>query len=132
MPDVNLQYILAATVIDGNLTFVAAHSPERMSDPSVLELKKRITLVEAPELTAAKRTREAIIEVITIDGAKLVEHGSSKGTIEDRMTRDEVEQKSKELMAPVLGDERAAKLIHTIWTLEMVRDMRELRPLLSP
>jgi 2-methylcitrate dehydratase PrpD len=131
MPDVNLQYILAATVIDGTLKFGTAHAPERMSDPSVLEMKKRIVLVEAPELTAAKRTREAVIEVTTRDGAKLVEHGFSKGTIEDRMTRDEVGQKSRELMAPVLGDDRAEKLIHTIWSLEKVRDMRELRPLLS-
>jgi hypothetical protein len=55
----------------------------------------------------------------------------SKGTIENRMTRDEVEQKSKDLMVPVLGNERSAKLIQTIWNLERVRDMRELRPLLS-
>jgi 2-methylcitrate dehydratase PrpD len=131
MPDVNLQYILAATVIDGALTFGTAHSSERMNDPAVLEIRKRIVLMEEPELTAAKRTREAMVEVITNDGAKLTEHGISKGTVEHPMTREEVEEKSRELMTPVLGVDRSEKLIHKIWDLEEVRDMRELRPLLS-
>jgi 2-methylcitrate dehydratase PrpD len=131
MPDVNVQYILAAAVVDGTLTFDAAHSLERMGDPAVLEMKKRIRLVEATDLTAAKLTREAVIEVTTTGGEKLTEHGFSKGTIEDPMTRDEVEAKSRELMAPVLGAARAQKLIQTIWNIESVRDMRELRPLLA-
>ncbi len=131
MPDINLQHILAVTLIDGNLTFETAHSFERMSDPSVLELRKRIQLVEEPELTAAKRTRQAVIEVITKDGAQLREHGISRGTVENPMTTEEVEEKSRELMTPVLGKKRSEKLINTIWNLERVKNMRELRPLLS-
>ena len=131
MPDVNVQYILAVALIDGTLTFEAAHSQKRMNDPAVLDVKKRVQLVEATELTAAKLTREAFIEVITTDGAKLTAHGYSKGTIEDPMTRDEVEAKSRELMRPVLGEARTEKLIQAVWNLEKVRDMRELRTWLS-
>jgi len=131
MPDINLQHILAVTLIDGTLTFETAHSFERMSDPSVLELRKQIQLVEEPELTAEKRTRQAVIEVITKEGAQLREHGISRGTVENPMTTEEIEEKSRELMTPVLGKKRSEKLIKTIWSLERVKNMRELRPLLS-
>jgi 2-methylcitrate dehydratase PrpD len=131
MPNINLQYILAAALLDGKMTFETAHSSERMNDPSVLEVKKSIVLVEEPELTATKRTRQAIIEMITKDGAQLIEHGVSKGTVENPMTREEVEKKSRELMAPVLGEDRSEKLVNKIWNLEQVKNMRELRSLLS-
>ena len=132
MPDINLQHILAVTLLDGNLTFETAHSFERMNDPSVLEVRKQILLVEEPELTAAKRTRQAVIEIVTKDGTPLREHGISRGTVENPMTAEEVEEKSRELMTPVLGKERSEELINTIWNLERVKNMRKLRPLLSP
>lgn len=131
MPNINLQYILAVALIDGNLTFETAHSFERMNDPSVLEVKKCIVLMEEPELTATKRTRQAIVEMITKDGTKLIEHGISKGTVEHPMTREEVEKKSRDLMTPVLGEDRSKILIKKIWNLEQVKNMRELRPLIS-
>ena len=131
MPDVNVQYIVAAMLIDGTLKFGTAHSQERMKDPAVLELKKRIVLVEDTELTAQKRTREANLEAIKTDGTILKEHGVTKGAIENPMTREEVATKARDLMTPVLGPNRTEHLIQKIWNLEEVKDMRELRPLLS-
>lgn len=131
MPDVNVQYILAATLIDGALKFETAHSLERMKDPAVLELKKRIALVEDTGLSAQRRTREANIEVLRSDGTILREHGVSRGAIENPMTRDEVEGKALELMAPVLGRDRTARLLQRIRNLEQLANMRELRSLLS-
>ena len=132
MPDINLQYILAVALVDGDLTFEAAHSYERMDDPAVLEVKRRIKLVEDPEISAAKIMRQAIVEVTTKDGARLREHVVSvRGTAENPMTSQEVERKCLELMTPVLGADRSEKLINKIWNLERVRNMRELRPLLS-
>jgi 2-methylcitrate dehydratase PrpD len=131
MPNINLQYILAVALLDGKLSFESAHSFERMNEPAVLELRKRIVLVEDRELTAKRRTRQAVVEVITREGAPLTEHGVSRGTVENPMTREEVERKSRELMTPVLGEDRSEALIRTIWNLEQVKTMRELRPLLS-
>ncbi|MDA8125900.1 MAG: MmgE/PrpD family protein [Deltaproteobacteria bacterium] len=130
MPDINLQHILAVTLLDGRLTFETAHAFERMSDPDVVEVKKRIQLVEEPDLTATKKTRQAVIEIVTKDGASLRELGISRGTAENPMTAEEVEEKSRELMTPVLGKERSEKLIETVWNLEGVKNMRKLRPLL--
>jgi 2-methylcitrate dehydratase PrpD len=131
MPDVNVQYILAAIMIDGTLTFDAAHSQTRMKDAAVLEIKKRIVLVEDRELTAQKRTREANIDVTKMDGTSMSEHGVSRGALENPMTKAEVESKARDLMAPVLGRNRAEQLIQKVWDLEDVKSMRELALLLS-
>jgi 2-methylcitrate dehydratase PrpD len=44
MPNICLQHLMAVALLDGDLTFEATHSYERMKDPSVLEIRKRITL----------------------------------------------------------------------------------------
>ena len=132
MPDVNLQYILAVTLVDGGLTFEAAHSYERLKDPAVLKMKMRITVVEDPALATAGSERTGIVEVVTKNGAKLREHVTKvRGTFENPMTTEEVETKCHELLKPVLGEERTEKLIDRIWNLERVGNVRELRPLLS-
>jgi hypothetical protein len=46
------------------------------------------------------------------------------------MTREEVEAKSRDLMAPVTGAARSRKLCETVWNLEDLKDVRMLRPLL--
>jgi hypothetical protein len=47
------------------------------------------------------------------------------------MTRTEVVDKARDLIAPVLGTATAQKLIGTVLAIETVRDIRTLRPLLQ-
>jgi hypothetical protein len=54
-----------------------------------------------------------------------------RGTSDNPMTRDEVDFKSYDLLAPVLGKARARTLCDTIWNLEKLGDARTLRPLLT-
>ena len=54
-----------------------------------------------------------------------------RGTPENPMTRDEVIAKASDLIAPVLGPAASTKLIERLLSLENVRDIRELRPLLQ-
>lgn len=103
-----------------------------MSDPAVLKAKEKITAIEDPELSAAKNDRQGIVEILTKDGRNLKEHVISvRGTAENSMSTEEVEKKCSELLKPVLGQDRARKLIDTIWNLEAVSNIHELRPLLS-
>jgi 2-methylcitrate dehydratase PrpD len=128
MPDVNLQYILAVTLLDEELTFEAAHSYERMSDPAVLDVKNRVALVADAELGAAKIPRQGIVEVITRDGAKLREHVvNARGSAGNPMTTEEVAEKSRKLLVPVLGEDRSEELIAAIWNLENVRNVQALQ-----
>jgi 2-methylcitrate dehydratase PrpD len=83
-------------------------------------------------LSNARIKRQGIIEVTTKGDTHLKEHVISvRGTPENPMTTEEVEKKCKELLSPVLGKNRTRKLIDAIWNLEQVKDVRELRPLLS-
>jgi hypothetical protein len=47
------------------------------------------------------------------------------------MGRDEVVAKARDLMAPILTATTATNLINKVLTLESVKDIRELRPLLQ-
>jgi 2-methylcitrate dehydratase PrpD len=132
MPDINLQYILAVALLDGDFSFEAAHSYERMNDPAVLEIKKRITLKEAPGLDTSKTVRQSIVEVVTKEGKSFKEHVVGvRGTAENPMTPGEIEKKCNELLKPILGEDRAQKLMDRISNLERIKDVRELRPLVS-
>jgi 2-methylcitrate dehydratase PrpD len=132
MPDVNLQYVFAVTLLDGRLTFEAAHSFERMKDPRVLELKKKVTLIGDPELTRARPEGQSIVEVTTRDGRRLEKRATTfKGRSENPLTTDEVAEKAQELLAPVLGQARTRRLIESIDTLETLASVRDLRPLLT-
>jgi 2-methylcitrate dehydratase PrpD len=136
MPEVNLQHTLAVALLDGGITFETAHSYERMSDPQVIQLKKQITLVGDPEFGTEELNRKGIVpgivEVTTKSGAKLTEQvvGVS-GAVDNPMTTEEVENKCRELLIPVLGEDRTQKLIGTIGKLESLSDVRQLRSLLS-
>ena len=131
MPDVDLKHVLAVALLDGGMTFAASHSYERMKDPAVLAIRERITLVGDPELRSARIKRGGIVEITTTDGAKLREHVELvRGRPGNPMSDKEIEQKSRDLIQPVLGEERTRRVIDRIWNLEKVKNIRDLRPLL--
>ncbi len=133
MPDINLQYIMAVTLLDGRLTFEAAHSYARMKDAAVLDLKGRIAVVEDPALRTRESSRTAVVEISTRDGQRLREHVTAvPGTVQNPMNTEEVAVKAAGLLRPVIGSSRAERLIETIWNLERAQNIRELRPLLTP
>jgi 2-methylcitrate dehydratase PrpD len=132
MPDICMQHLCAVMILDGTVSFRTSHDVKRMKDPKVLNLRKRITLLGDDVLTRAMPSRQGILEVLLRGGRKLRHHITAvRGTAENPMTRDEVDAKSYDLLAPVLGRERARKLCDAIWTLERMKDVRKLRPLLK-
>jgi 2-methylcitrate dehydratase PrpD len=131
MPDVNIQYIMAVALLDGTLTFEAAHSYERMSDPAVVPLRKLVSIVADSTMDISKTSRQAIVYVTTKQGEAWSEHVTDvRGTAANPMSDEEVEKKCLDLFRPVLGADRSRKLAETIWNLENVKNMVELRPLL--
>jgi 2-methylcitrate dehydratase PrpD len=127
MPNVNLQYILAATLLDGRFTFATAHSYERMKDPRVLAVKSRIKLVLDPELTHARPRRQGIVEIHTRDNRMLRVHVKGvRGTADNPMTDQEVEDKARDLIEPVLGNDKCGKLLACVKNLEQIANVREL------
>ena len=132
MPDINLQPLLAVMLLDDGLSFASSHDVAHMRDPAVLDLKQRMTLIADRSLSEARPRRQGIVEVTTRDGRKLTHRTYAvRGTGDNPMSRDEVEAKALDLLAPVLGDERARRLIDRIWRIEQVDQLRELRPMLE-
>ncbi len=132
IPDICLQHLLALTLADGALTFASAHDYARMADPAVLAVRRRIEVVPSAELTAAVPARQAIVEIETASGQRLCHRTYAvRGTPDNPMEAAEVESKALDLMAPVIGKERAAALVATTASLDRLASVRELRGLLQ-
>jgi 2-methylcitrate dehydratase PrpD len=128
MPDINVQHLLALLLVDGSLTFRSVHDHERMLDPIILAVRRRIELVPSQELMEARPRRQAIVEVSLRDGRTLMHRTRAvRGTADNPMTRSEVEAKALDLMVDVLGSGRAEKLVEACRTIEHSQDMCDLR-----
>jgi hypothetical protein len=76
--------------------------------------------------------RVAVVEIMLNDGTRLSERVEAvRGTVRNPMTRTEVVDKARDLIAPVFGAATAQKLIDTVLGIETVKDVRTLRPLLQ-
>jgi 2-methylcitrate dehydratase PrpD len=126
-----MQHMCAVMLIDGKVTFASSHDEKRMRDREVLALRSRIELRGDDALSAAMPSRQGIVEVSLRDGRKLRQHTKAvRGSAENPMTRAEVDEKSYDLMASVIGGARARKLCDAVWKIEKVQDVRGLRLLL--
>ncbi|MGZ5144724.1 MAG: MmgE/PrpD family protein [Burkholderiales bacterium] len=131
MPDICMQHMCAVMLVDGIVTFESAHDEKRMRDRKVLDVRSRIELYGDDALTQAMPSRQGILELTLKGGRELRQHVKAvRGTSDSPMTRAEVDEKSFHLLSPILGKKRARLLCDTIWTLEDVSSMRDLRPLL--
>ena len=131
MPDINLQHILAVTLIDGGLVFRASQDYERMKDPAVLEVKRRVRLVGDPALNDTDPPRQAIVEVETTTGERYLHRTYAvRGTKDNPMSQAEVVTKATDLLKPLMGEARCAALVEAVLGIDALGDVRELRPLL--
>ena len=134
MPDINLQHMVAVMLLDGAVTFHAAHDFRRMRDPKVVSIKKRIELVGIPPAAGTgnrwsdDRGRwQGEVEVLLRDGRTLRHYShAARGSNHNPMTRDEENAKALDLMAPVLGRKRAEALIAAVWNIEGITNARTL------
>jgi 2-methylcitrate dehydratase PrpD len=132
MPDVCVQHLATLAVIDGTVTFAATHDHARMADKTVQAVRRTITLIPSAELTAAVPARQAIVEIDLASGKTVRHHAKAvRGTPDNPMTTQEIEDKARDLVAPIIGAERAGKLVEAVRSMETVRSMLELRPLLQ-
>jgi 2-methylcitrate dehydratase PrpD len=128
MPDINCQYLLAVAMLDGKVDFHNAHDFERMHDPDVLELKKRVRIVADAELTKKHpAVRSAIVEIATADGREFkVLVDRLPGAPYNPISAEEVEEKFLSLSIPVLGEKRASAIVQNMRRLETLTDVTSL------
>ncbi len=132
IPDICLQHMIAVMLLDKTVSFHAAHDKARMTDAAVLRQRAKVNLVRDEELSSLLPLRVTIAEIELIDGTRLSERVAAvRGTPRNPMPRAEVSDKARDLIAPILGRETAARLIETVFAIETVTDIRSLRPRLQ-
>jgi 2-methylcitrate dehydratase PrpD len=132
IPDICLQHMVAVMLIDKTVSFQAAHDKARMGDAGVLKQRAKVNLVRDEELAKLLPARETVVEIELNDGTKLSERVSAvRGTPRNPMSRNEVIDKARDLISPVLGREPSTRLIETVFDLHNMTDIRTLRRLLQ-
>ena len=132
IPDISLQHLMAVMLVDKTVTFKTAHDEARMKDPAVLKERAKVQLVRDGELEKLMPKRVAVVELTMGDGKVLSERVETvRGTAGNPMTREEMIAKARDLIVPVLGADKFQKLSDKIFTLESVKSVAELRPLLQ-
>jgi 2-methylcitrate dehydratase PrpD len=132
LPDICMQHVLAVMLLDKTISFISAHDRERMKDPVVLRERAKVKIVPDEELGKLMPHRQATVIITLADGRTLSKHVDNvRGTEANPMTSDEVKTKAHDLMAPTLGEAKTKQLIDHIFSLEQVKNVRELRGLLQ-
>ena len=132
MVDISLQHLLAVMLLDGTMTFAAAHDLKRVKDPAVLKTKRLIEAVADQTIPNAVRGWRSRIVVKLKDG-RTIEHQTlaAKGIADNPLTREDVTEKSLDLMVPALGRKRSVTLINALFDLDKLKNVRALRRLYS-
>jgi 2-methylcitrate dehydratase PrpD len=132
MPDVNIQYILAAIIVEGQLTFEAAHDYQRFQNPRVLALKEKVQLIGDEEMERSGKRFQGLVEITLKNGKTLREHViNCRGRPENPMDPEEIERKAAWLMEPVLGKKNVDQIIEASRRLDTVDSIRGLSGLLA-
>lgn len=121
--DHSLPYCTAVALVDGDVS-AAQFIPERLSDPALLDLVSRTTVVEDPALTAGYPAGIPNRVTVTLeDGTTLVkEVAFPPGHDKNPLTDAQLATKFHGLADPALGSDRARALWDRLQTLE--RDPR--------
>jgi 2-methylcitrate dehydratase PrpD len=124
MPDVNMRYCLAVTLLDGRLTFDAAHDAGRMTSPDVVSIGNKIRMLPPkPHLD-----RFAVRVELDVDGEVLTAEQDRYvlGRAENPMSRGQVHEKALELMSPIVGNDNAKEAIAMLDDLDRMESVRPL------
>ena len=131
--DHSFPYCIAIALLDGEVT-QASFAEDRLGDPTVKELMRKVKVVEAPALSAIyPEGAPGRVTILTRSGeTHAAEVRYPKGHEKNPMPDIEIEEKFIDLCAGRLSAEQREKVIETLWQLERVDDVRTLTALLSP
>lgn len=131
--DHSLPYCVAIALLDGRLVR-DSFADERLRDPAVAELMRKVKVTEDPVLTA--QYPEGAPGRVTIrlrSGETLVaEIRYPRGHEKSPMTDAEVENKFRDLCVARLGAQGCDHALKTLWQLEMIKDAGAITGSLVP
>jgi 2-methylcitrate dehydratase PrpD len=132
MPDVNLPHIIALALIRGGVSFADSDNRALLRDPAILQQREKVHVQGDQALMDPAAPRGGIVEV-TMTNGQTVSHFTKypPGTKENPIDTAAVAAKARDLMVPVLGADKSARLIDAIVNLEKLDDVRMLASLVT-
>jgi 2-methylcitrate dehydratase PrpD len=118
----SLPYVVCHALLYGSVR-LGAFAEQRLADQSIRGLLQRVSLTSDPKLSAGfPSMRAARVRITTKDGREF-EHFSPyrKGDPEAPLTDAELGEKFDELVAPVIGANRADDLREKLWRLDRLQ-----------
>jgi 2-methylcitrate dehydratase len=125
--DHSLPYITAVALIDGEVT-EKQFQPERFKDPKIWKFLEKVKVERNAELSALYPDAVAnIVHVELADGRRLTKRvdypmGHAKNPLKD----SQVGEKFNVLVEPMLGSDRARKIIDIVWKLDGAKNVEQL------
>jgi 2-methylcitrate dehydratase len=130
--DHSMPYLLAVALVDGEIDARRSFLPERIADPALRPLMRKISVREDPEFTAGFRppgkgisgVPRARLTVTATDGERFVEEvGYHRGHWMNPMTRADIDAKFDAASGGVLSDERRDEIRAAWWSVADAADI---------
>ncbi|MBI4495474.1 MAG: MmgE/PrpD family protein [Deltaproteobacteria bacterium] len=124
----SLHFCLSVALVDGRLD-LDNFSPERMRDPRLRDLMRKIDLYRDPEMTPLgyRGTENASVQVVTHGGEVLKKRiDEAHGRPSNPLSGEELEGKFRRCARRAISDEQAEKLLSALTALEKWADVGTL------
>ena len=127
----SIPYAVAAAIVLGR-TDLAAFEPPALGDPRIRELAGKIEIRTEPKMSPRRIGYPTAQVKIALGDGRMLEETTTvpRGDAENPVPAEELVAKFLTLAAPVLGDERARRVVDTAHRVETLADVRELTTLL--
>jgi 2-methylcitrate dehydratase PrpD len=126
----NLFYVTAIMLLENDV-FTAQFTEEKIRDPKVLDLIKRISITHDPKLDGTGYVEGNPVEIELNDGTVLSAWGKARGDAENPVHMNDVIEKFDKLTSGRLSPDKQAKVIALCERLDTVDDMSALGDLLQ-
>jgi len=125
----SMQFAMAVALTDQRFGLAQA-TDEKVNDPTVKNLMKRVTLSVYPDWVEGRDTIENRADVVTVRLKNRKEYSYevlvAKGASKNPLTEEELLTKYRECARLALKDEEAERCLELVWKLEKLEDVKEL------
>ncbi len=121
----NLFYVTAIMLLENDV-FITQFTEEKIRDPKVLDLIKRISITHDPALDGTGYTQGNPLEIELTDGTVLSAWGKARGDADNPVQRADVVEKFSKVTAGRLSAAKQAEVIALCEKLDTLEDISAL------
>lgn len=125
----SMEYAVAAALVYRRADLDIFNDDAAVLNPAITAMMSRVRTHVDDEFARREFNADASvkIEITMADGSTLhLSREFARGNVRGPLTQDELADKYRALVLPVLGPERAESLLHSLWHLEEMKDVSEL------